>query len=819
MFAKIPNFSGFHEDKQNVPDLLIQKSSLQAQKHPEFGILPYNAQCSTCVELIDKRTVDSRFFIDPNDAGHTWSQKSYFPLHYKKSADDVWHTIDKRLRPDANNPGVYVAANQPVPTKYDVNKKSASIITDGLELEFNKNLTLYFFDENVAYTNPEAASYADYTIGEEGVQVKNIWTGINMSAQFSTGSVKTSYVITAPLQLPINSGWMVIEDHLTLPEGVTVAEAPNGKHLENGNYGGDYIFKNVAGDTVFIYQRPIYLDARAFGMHGSYKLIQKGRNCTLQMLVPVSWLKSTDNQYPICIDPFIKGVSKLGNFNSSGNASGNLGFTSMNLGSCDFTIPVTVPGNSQLTNAYVDLEYFLTFDNTCGSPPEPAPYCTFSQVRQTLINNTCNTSTGVLSCNQGQGFISGQGIYSRYCTTDSLGVPGAHAILINNFAPDFLSCSAPQCANYNLNFTLENQDSICGDACGYLCANGSLWQMTVEACSGPPAISPDSVIVAPGQTATFNVLSACGPKPSEFKWTQDGNTTDNTTGSFTKTEFHYDSVICVTVGCMGIEDTLTGYVFVTGPAIADPGRDTFVCNGGVLILGGNLTPNPGDTIKWTSADSAAQSWLSNRTIYHPVLTIPAGVTGTFTFTLTVSDSLVSDSSVTISSYPAPTVTFTDDTITLCSNAPGPDISLAGGSPTGGRYSGFLVYNGILYGDSVGAAHGLYPAEPDTVFYTYTDTDGCSVTAFDTVKLVICSGIPALTSNNTIELYPNPATGKLVVITSMLHAATITIYDMDGRKVWQQNFAPEIDISTLAPGVYTVEITGAEGSVRKRLEKI
>src|ERR1700722_17344831 len=83
MHVKQPNVSSFNKPERKVPALLDKMSSEQAKQHPEYGILPFNAQCRQCVELFDKRTVDSRFFIDPKKAGHTWSQKSYFPLHYK----------------------------------------------------------------------------------------------------------------------------------------------------------------------------------------------------------------------------------------------------------------------------------------------------------------------------------------------------------------------------------------------------------------------------------------------------------------------------------------------------------------------------------------------------------------------------------------------------------------------------------------------------------------------------------------------------------------------------------------------------------------
>jgi len=99
MRVKQPNFTTFRTDEKNPVDILKTLSSAAAQQHPEFGTTPYNAQCVNCVELLDQRTINSRQFIDAYDKEHTFSQKSYFPMHYKRSADDIWRTIDQRLRP------------------------------------------------------------------------------------------------------------------------------------------------------------------------------------------------------------------------------------------------------------------------------------------------------------------------------------------------------------------------------------------------------------------------------------------------------------------------------------------------------------------------------------------------------------------------------------------------------------------------------------------------------------------------------------------------------------------------------------------------
>jgi hypothetical protein len=93
MGTKVFNFTSFTEDKKTGSALQDKRSSPQARAHPEYGILPFNAQCNGCVELIDRRTMYSRFFIDPVREGHTFSQQSYFPLHYLDK-DGQWRTID-----------------------------------------------------------------------------------------------------------------------------------------------------------------------------------------------------------------------------------------------------------------------------------------------------------------------------------------------------------------------------------------------------------------------------------------------------------------------------------------------------------------------------------------------------------------------------------------------------------------------------------------------------------------------------------------------------------------------------------------------------
>lgn len=506
MSAKLPNYTSFQKNEPVSSATLDKISSADAKKHPEYGVVPYNAPCGNCVEVLDKRTGAARQFIETENEKHTYSQQSYFPLHYKRDAADVWHTIDPRLQPAGNN--LYTAANQPVPTKCDMNAKSTSLGLGNIEFEFNKGLSMYCFHEGVAYSSVQGADYTNYTIGSEGLKVSAAWPGMDMVQQFSVGEVKTSYVINQPLTLPVSYGYMVIEDHFTLPAGYTFVQEKIDGIEADGYYYGNYQLRDAAGKVLATYEQPVYLDARTWGIRGAYKLLQNGNDYTLRMLVPVSWLNNPDNVYPLVIDPIVSGTSKRGDYSSTPNgAFENFGFTSMNLGSCDYNMTVAVPGKSTITNAYAELEYRLTYDPMCGNPNLPAPFCTFSQVSMEVVCDSCGTSSGLLACNPANP------PYTGTCTTDPTLVPGASPILINTFAPNYLSCYTAQCEDYQIDFTLKNRDSTCQDVCGYLCANGTMWQMTVEAWR--QAI--DTPVVTVNEDTLFSTLHP------NYQWTLNGN--------------------------------------------------------------------------------------------------------------------------------------------------------------------------------------------------------------------------------------------------------------------------------------------------------
>ncbi|RMH01398.1 MAG: T9SS C-terminal target domain-containing protein, partial [Chloroflexi bacterium] len=97
--------------------------------------------------------------------------------------------------------------------------------------------------------------------------------------------------------------------------------------------------------------------------------------------------------------------------------------------------------------------------------------------------------------------------------------------------------------------------------------------------------------------------------------------------------------------------------------------------------------------------------------------------------------------------------------------------------------------------------------------TVSDANGCSAVASDTVDIAI--GLSQLTLKPDVQLYPNPATDKLVVVITN-HPTTpvqLTILDMNGKESINRTFEPgntasfmtQIDIRNLTAGVYFVHV--------------
>lgn len=131
------------------------------------------------------------------------------------------------------------------------------------------------------------------------------------------------------------------------------------------------------------------------------------------------------------------------------------------------------------------------------------------------------------------------------------------------------------------------------------------------------------------------------------------------------------------------------------------------------------------------------------------------------------------------------------------------FTLDGESPSGGTWSGTAVTGNTFSPSTAGS--GTF-----AITYTYTDVNGCSAFATDSINVSICTGIDN-NGNVQFSMYPNPATQSFVFTSS--ENGTMSIMDATGRKVYSEKInqkRTEINVANLSAGTYTVAFVSESG---------
>jgi alpha-tubulin suppressor-like RCC1 family protein len=137
---------------------------------------------------------------------------------------------------------------------------------------------------------------------------------------------------------------------------------------------------------------------------------------------------------------------------------------------------------------------------------------------------------------------------------------------------------------------------------------------------------------------------------------------------------------------------------------------------------------------------------------------------------------------------------------ICLNAA--PINLAGGTPSGGIYSGSHVASNTFTPDATGSF---------ILTYTYTDVNNCSVSATGNLEVTVCTSI--MTQNMSSELfmvYPNPTTGIVYVRLKEYVNKTICLYNSQGEKIKKfaiNEFETECSFPDLPQGLYFIKPEG------------
>jgi hypothetical protein len=213
----------------------------------------------------------------------------------------------------------------------------------------------------------------------------------------------------------------------------------------------------------------------------------------------------------------------------------------------------------------------------------------------------------------------------------------------------------------------------------------------------------------------------------------------------------------------------------------------------------------GDATNLAAGGASTYNWMPGNLNGSNVSVTPA-VTTTYTVTGTNTAGCQGTSNLTINVNPLPSVFLVMPYDTLCAvSAP---VTLSGGSPAGGSYSGPGV-NGNIFDPSVAGA-GLA-----TITYIYTDTaTGCNNTATHSIFIDVCSGIdPIAAEDASLLLFPNPTMGNVTLVLSDATDKTLVeLYNNLGELIgaWMmKSDRLDIDMSVFPVGVYHVMVTNGD----------
>ena len=151
------------------------------------------------------------------------------------------------------------------------------------------------------------------------------------------------------------------------------------------------------------------------------------------------------------------------------------------------------------------------------------------------------------------------------------------------------------------------------------------------------------------------------------------------------------------------------------------------------------------------------------------------------------------------------------TVVCITDAP---LTLSGGSPAGGIYSGTGVTSATFNPSTAGT--GIW-----NIVYTYTDVNTCSDTAIQSIAVDVCTGITQLTvDNEQLTIFPNPFS-TTVTLTGIKGDAELILYNSLGAEVaaWKTaSTTTTLETDSLPAGIYLLQIKTAEGTVIKKIIK-
>ncbi len=311
----------------------------------------------------------------------------------------------------------------------------------------------------------------------------------------------------------------------------------------------------------------------------------------------------------------------------------------------------------------------------------------------------------------------------------------------------------------------------------YSCAHNSMYTLSVIAA---PTVS-HSTISATCDNSGILALSGGSPVGGTYSGTGvSGTNFDPSVGTQTLTYSYTDGNNCT--------NTATALVTVNTAPIVTQSAISAVCeNGSSVVLSGGSPA--GGSYSGTGVSGGNFD--------------PSVGTQTLTYSYTDGNNCSNTATTPVTVNTAPNVSFNSPVSSLCTyNNP---LTLSGGLPAGGSYSGSGVSTGVMNPASAGIGS-------HAITYDYTDGNGCQGSAQSTIIVEACLGVDSEEIDNLL-IYPNPAIDEIFIEyqNTSANEAEIMLVSNDGKVVFSStikdnsNFKEKLDVSNFSKGVYFIRI--------------
>ena len=322
-------------------------------QHPEKGILPFNAPCTSCIEELDKRTANTREFYSFNNDGSKsiYLQKSLGNINIKDQ-DGFWRAKDPR--PVKENGNVYAARMQPNPVVIDFDQKFASIFSGNKEFRFNKNISLVHIAADGSEISFGAGDWSRMTRTENFAEtiflIEEFYPGVDLQMITNSGSVKTNFILKNKLEL--NEGWLAMRQEIEISVGYT-ADQSFSSPVNESMRAGILNIVNESGQQQFTFNRSHAYDAQ-YRTENFMEMPFRLEASKLDYNVPVSWLENPATVYPVTLDPFVYASDTLAQASILGS-----GYTSIcGTEGCSYYLDsVMTPPNCEITAINIYFSY------------------------------------------------------------------------------------------------------------------------------------------------------------------------------------------------------------------------------------------------------------------------------------------------------------------------------------------------------------------------------------------------------------------------------------------------------------------------------